>query len=284
MSVKLMSAIFESTNLRPTERLLMLSLADHANDEGHCYPSIARLCKRTGLSERAVQTNIKSLIEGGYLKVIVGGGKGNANAYWVRSNPAADAPYKAPKPRRKCTPQEMHPAADAPQTPQQMRANPAADAPEPSRTIIGTVIGGDGSAREAEILHDQTEREDLLTAMGHHPTGITANGRIVGNAGDMAERNRWSDLGLSHSQQIDVISEVMARKRDGPPLSFKYFTDAMRRRAADLASPQLTPEFGGKNDQHSHRKSARGDAASDTALRAIAAAVRSRSAQGMDRG
>ena len=129
-----MSAVFESKTLGPTERLVMLALADHADDDGKCYPSVLRLCERTGLSERAVQTNVKKLIEAGYLSVHFGGGKGHANLYFISANPAGNAPYEAAKPRTKCTPQEMHPAAGAPQTPQQVRSNPAADAPEPSGT------------------------------------------------------------------------------------------------------------------------------------------------------
>lgn len=119
-----MSAIFESKTLGPTERLIMLALADHADDAGRCYPSMQRLQERTGLSERAVQTNVRALTEKGYLRVLVGGGKGNANVYFVSANPAAETPY------------QMHPAADAPQTPQQVRSNPAAGAPEPSGTTI----------------------------------------------------------------------------------------------------------------------------------------------------
>ena len=119
-----MSAVFESKTLGPTERLVMLALADHADDEGKCYPSIMRLCDRTGLSERAVQTNVKKLTEAGYLAVYIGGGKGNANLYFVSPNPAANAP------RTTCTP-----APDAPQTPHDVRPNPAPDAPEPSGTI-----------------------------------------------------------------------------------------------------------------------------------------------------
>jgi hypothetical protein len=126
-----MSAIFESETLGPTERLIMLALADHANDEGRCYPSIARLCQRTGLSERAIQANVKRLTEAGHIKLAPGGGRAQTNLYLISANPAADAP------RSRCTP-----AADAPQTPQQVRQtpqqvrqNPAADAPEPSITI-----------------------------------------------------------------------------------------------------------------------------------------------------
>lgn len=137
MSVRLMAAIFESESLGPTERLIMLALADHADDDGRCYPSIARLCRRTGLSERAIQANTRKLVAQGYIKIIPGGGKGNANLYFVSANPAADAP------RTKCTP-----AADAPQTPQEMRSNPAADAPEPSGTTMGTVNKEAGASLE----------------------------------------------------------------------------------------------------------------------------------------
>ena len=125
-----MSAIFESVSLGPTERLIMLALADHADDDGRCYPSVARIAQRTGLSERAVQTNVRSLIAAGYINITIGGGKGNSNLYFISANPAADAPQ---------TPQEMHPAADAPRTictpnPAADAPNPAADAPEPSIT------------------------------------------------------------------------------------------------------------------------------------------------------
>lgn len=136
MSVRLMSEIFESTTLGPTERLVMLSLADHAGDDGRCYPSISRLCQRTGLSERAVQTNIRKLVEQGFIHIVQGGGKGGSNLYFLSSTPAADAPPQemhpaGNAPRSRCTP-----AADAPAPPQQMRVTPAADAPKPSRTII----------------------------------------------------------------------------------------------------------------------------------------------------
>jgi hypothetical protein len=127
MSVKIMSAIFDSKTLGPTERLLMLALADHADDEGWCYPSIARLCERTGLSERAVQSHVKALSEAGYLAVTANAGPKGCNVYFVRPAP----------------PQEMHPARDAPRRrcalpPQEMRPTPAGDAPEPSGTIKET--------------------------------------------------------------------------------------------------------------------------------------------------
>lgn len=125
MSVKIMSAVFDSQTLAPTERLIMLALADHADDEGRCYPSISRLCNRTGLSERAVQTNIRKLQEQGYIRIIPSAGKSGANVYFVSPTPAADAPPAGNAPRSRCT-----------TPPQEVRPTPAADAPKPSGTII----------------------------------------------------------------------------------------------------------------------------------------------------
>lgn len=125
MSVKVMSAVWEREDLDASERLVLLSLADHADDDGVCYPSIARLCKRTSLAERTVQGTVKRLTQRGLLVVEYGGGRNGTNRFTVRANPAADAPPQQMHPRRKCA------------TPPQMTAkNPAADAPKPSRTTI----------------------------------------------------------------------------------------------------------------------------------------------------
>lgn len=155
MSVKIMSAVFESETLGPTERLIMLSLADHADDAGRCYPSIARLRQRTGLSERAVQSNIRSLQAAGYITIIPGAGQGGSNVYIVRPTPAADAPPQQMHPRRKCT-----------TPPQEVRQTPAADAPKPSRTIIEP--SEDIPARDpASILCDVASPRAVKSFLGY---------------------------------------------------------------------------------------------------------------------
>lgn len=125
MSVKIMSQVWEDESLTGTEKLILLSLADHANDEGVCYPSIARLVRRTGFSERAIQGAIKRLCDGGRLEINPNAGPKGCNVFRIKP------------------PQEMHPAGDAPpqemrEPPQQVRQTPAGDAPEPSGTVIKT--------------------------------------------------------------------------------------------------------------------------------------------------
>jgi hypothetical protein len=241
MSIKLMSAVFESKTLGPTERLIMLVLADHADDEGKCYPSVSRIKDRTGLSERAVQTNIKKLIDQGYIRVDFGGGKSKSNLYFVSANPAADAPYEV-----KQTPQQMHPlrpnpAADA-ANPAADAANPAADAPKPLRTIIEP--DGGGSAREPiSQSADPTFRERILEASGGDPvSGLTGHGgRRIGTQADMLEAGRWLAMGLTEAECLTEIAAVMAKKRDGPPSKLSYFTPAMQRLAGAKTAPTLSP-------------------------------------------
>jgi len=124
MSVKIMAAVFDREDLDASERLVMLCLADHADDDGVCYPSVARLCKRSSLSERTVQGTIKKLIARGFLSVEYGGGRSGTNRFTVRANPAASAP-----------PQNLHPRSICATPPQMTAKNPAAAAPKPSRTI-----------------------------------------------------------------------------------------------------------------------------------------------------
>ncbi len=119
-----MSAVFESKTLGPTERLVMIALADHADDSGRCYPSNSRLCERTGLSERAVRQNVRSLEAAGYLTVMIGAGRAGANVYIIRPDGAGNAPRQEMPPGRKCR-QGGHVVPE----------RGAADAPKPSGTI-----------------------------------------------------------------------------------------------------------------------------------------------------
>lgn len=131
MSIKFMSLIWSDGPQRQSDRFVLLALADYANDDGECWPSIAGIVRKTCLSERGVQAIIKRLQSDGWLQISVGGGRKGCNFYTIK------------------TPQEVHPAQDAPSsvctTPPHMDAeNPAGDAPEPSLTTNEpSLFGGD---------------------------------------------------------------------------------------------------------------------------------------------
>ena len=81
MSIKQMTRVWGRLDLTPTHKLILLGLADWANDEGLCWPSIDRLAQKTGLSRRAIQTNIRQLQGCRLIRREEVVGKGNR--YWL---------------------------------------------------------------------------------------------------------------------------------------------------------------------------------------------------------
>lgn len=76
MSIRLMTAAWQ-TDLPALEKLILLALADHANEDGEAWPSIATLSRRTGLAERTVQRNLRELELKGYLSISEARGRSN---------------------------------------------------------------------------------------------------------------------------------------------------------------------------------------------------------------
>ena len=66
MSIKLMSKAWE-LDLSQGEKLVLLALCDHANDDGVCYPSQAFLASKCSMSHRSVINQIKQLERYGIL-------------------------------------------------------------------------------------------------------------------------------------------------------------------------------------------------------------------------
>lgn len=81
MSIKLMTAVWEREDLASTHKLVLLALADWANDEGLCWPSINRLAVKASLTTRAVQKAIRALEQMGFVRREEVTGKGNR--YWI---------------------------------------------------------------------------------------------------------------------------------------------------------------------------------------------------------
>jgi hypothetical protein len=68
-----MAEVWE-TRLPPTEKLVLLAYADHANDEGLCYPGATHISVKCTLSLRSAKRVGAWLRERGYLVLIAAGG------------------------------------------------------------------------------------------------------------------------------------------------------------------------------------------------------------------
>lgn len=94
-------------DLPDSQKIVLLALADSANDEGHCWPSMRSLSLKCSKGERTIQGVIKQLCEAGHLTRREVLGKGCNYTVHPRSGcaPAETAPTPAevaPHPRSGC--------------------------------------------------------------------------------------------------------------------------------------------------------------------------------------
>ena len=71
----------------PTAKSVLISLADNANDQGHCWPSIDTICERTCLGRTAVIDAIKELETAGH--VSADRSNGRRTSYVIHPNQSA---------------------------------------------------------------------------------------------------------------------------------------------------------------------------------------------------
>ncbi|SNT07175.1 Helix-turn-helix domain-containing protein [Sphingomonas laterariae] len=124
MSIRIMSAVW-GLKLGDSDKLVLLALADQANDDGVCWPSMASLAAKCSKSDRTVQAAIKSLVESGHLSRLERPGKGVR--YTVH-------------PRSDCTPEAASP-------PKGTTSTPEAASDKPSRTITSQKTTSSSKAR-----------------------------------------------------------------------------------------------------------------------------------------
>ncbi|SHO57751.1 helix-turn-helix domain-containing protein [Vibrio quintilis] len=67
MSVKVMSYVWDIPVFRGSDKLVMLCLADHADDSGFCWPSIETIARKSGVSATTVKTTLKKLEMAGWI-------------------------------------------------------------------------------------------------------------------------------------------------------------------------------------------------------------------------
>ena len=135
MSTIIMSACWPLQGMNASQKAVLISLADNANDDGVCWPSIKYIADRTCLSSRAVQGAIKWLADTGTLQADER--QGRSTVYTV--TPAAFAP-----------PQEMRPA-NIVNTPANNVSTPADPAPTPANAAPITINNRNRTVKEPSI-------------------------------------------------------------------------------------------------------------------------------------
>lgn len=70
MSYRALGVAWDAEGLTPGEKLVFVSLADQANDEGVCWPSQSKTAARTGFTRQTVNQHIRSLESKGLVSVV----------------------------------------------------------------------------------------------------------------------------------------------------------------------------------------------------------------------
>lgn len=129
-----MTAVW-SLALCDSEKLVLLALADCANDEGHCWPSMRTLAAKCSKSDRTVQAAIKALEAAGHLT--------------RREVPGKGCNYTV-HPRSDCTPEAASPRRGFATPPKPVRDTPEAASDKPSKNHKEPSSGTRKRARSAD--------------------------------------------------------------------------------------------------------------------------------------
>ena len=148
MAIRIMSKVWDDGPAGQSECFVLLALADYANDDGECWPSVDGIARKCRLSERGVRKILRRLEDDGWITTAVGGGRNGCNKYII--NPERGSPRNV-----------VPPGTWFPPPRNVVPPNPERGSPEPSRTINEP---SNKDAREvlpilSEVLSDSVARD-----------------------------------------------------------------------------------------------------------------------------
>ena len=195
MSTIIMTQCWPLQGMSAPQKSVLISLADNANDDGVCWPSVARISERTCLSERAVRNAIRWLED----SKILTSHQRHGRSTWYTVTPASYAPGTTCPPAPDADP----PRHDVPPTP----------APGAPRTVIEPSSEPSEGA-DAPVAKPQRKASvpvqaivDLFNdALPELPTVV-----LINQGRQSAVKARWSESEVH--QNLDFWREFFASVR-----------------------------------------------------------------------
>jgi hypothetical protein len=181
MSIQVMSRVWAASRQAGGALVVLLAIADFADDQGVAYPSIPTLACKARLSERQVQRVIAELVGGDELmvepgqgrhgshlyRVIVGCGRHSATGDTMSHQQAATRDKMSP-PRRRRRRETVTSATSVGVTPVSLEPS----SPEPSRTITPLPpSAASGRQRRGEVVGQEPE---ATRSTWHQPAPVAS--------------------------------------------------------------------------------------------------------------
>lgn len=195
MSTIVMSKVWP-LQMPQAAKSVLVSLADNANDEGACWPSIATICMRTCLSERAVQNALKWL----QAHKAISRDERAGRSTMVTVTPDSYVAEVAAQP-----PQEMHPRTTC--APQEVRPPPQEMHPTPARRAPRTVKEPSKNHRRAQITLPEWLPAEKWEDFREHRAAMKAPLTPQGEKLNLATLGKLRERGYSPTAIVDATIE-----------------------------------------------------------------------------
>ena len=190
MSIKIMSQVWETGPAKQSHLLVMLALADYANDSGTCWPSMASIAAKARVTERGARKIVRELEALGWLEIDTGGGRHGCNRYTV--NPEQGSPRN-----------EVPPGTTVQKPGTAMQETRNGGSAEPSRTIIEPSKSMD---TPIDLLCEVVRHETATDFAAHRkamkkPLTVEAARRIVSRLRTHPDADAVLDLSIENGWQ-----------------------------------------------------------------------------------
>jgi len=193
VSIRIMTQVWE-LDLPHNTQSILLALADHADDDGFCYPSVGRLAWKTGYGVRQVQRTLKELRDQG-LAIATGslaGGRYNTVVYKLDPGAGRRKPAFEPKSQR--------------QTLAEIKGDNLTPFSEPPE-IKGDTQDVQRVTFETERVSPESQKGDI--AMSPKPSGTVKDSSIEPSRAQTANSHE-------HPEWYEVLSEIRQFKHSYP--------------------------------------------------------------------
>lgn len=216
MSVKLMAIVWE-LDLPPGEKLVLLALADQANDHGtQCWPAVATIAKRSGQGVRTVRRALENLQKAGHLTR--DHRHGTSTQYRVHPCQNGSTAKLAPLPKRQDTPAKL-------------AATPAKLAPKPSITT-----NEPPSAESAIRASSEWKAFGAMRRQIRKPLNATAERRLIAKLLKMKEEDGWPPGEVLDQSTERCWAGVFPLRQDAQPAKMTDQYDAISQRYAKVGT------------------------------------------------
>lgn len=178
MSLQAYNAVWQHSTARGTDLLVLLALADFADEKGWSYPSIDALAKKARISQRATQDRLRALESAGAIKIEIQTGPHGTNRYQVKGLKGT---------------QDLHPAGSAP--PPQIRdgkrdAKRDEDLHPNRKEALGTVRNQKGLKASSLPAEDDLDFEFFWAEYPSQNWPVVPNPK----PGKQPARDQWNKL------------------------------------------------------------------------------------------